>query len=67
MLSEFVNHLWQDDEPYQNAVDAVAAVRRYLPTYRSHTSTAQAYLRNCWERRASCDLHEKVILAYSLC
>ena len=49
LLSEFVNHLWQDDEPYQNAVDAVAAVRRYLPTYRSHTSTAQAYLRN-WGR-----------------
>ena len=49
MLSEFVNHLWQDDEPYQNAVDAVAAVRRYLPTYQSHTSTAQAYLRN-WGR-----------------
>ena len=46
LLSEFVNHLWQDDEPYQNAVDTVAAVRRYLPTYRSHTSTAQAYLRN---------------------
>ena len=49
LLSEFVNHLWQDDEPYQNAFDTVAAVRRYLPTYRSHTSTAQAYLRN-WGR-----------------
>ena len=49
LLSEFVNHLWQDDEPYQNAVDTVAAVRRYLPTYRNHTSTAQAYLRN-WGR-----------------
>ena len=46
LLCEFVNHFWQDDEPYQNAVDAVAAVRRHLPTYRSHTSTAQAYLRN---------------------
>ena len=44
-----MNHLWQDDEPYQNAVDTVASVRRYLPTYRSHTSTAQAYLRN-WGR-----------------
>lgn len=48
-LGEFINHLFQDESPHQWGVDTFAAVRRWLPAWRGHTTLGRMYLRN-WSR-----------------
>ena len=45
-LGEHTNHCRGDDVPYQAALDAMAAVRWFLPRLRGSTTTAKSYLRN---------------------
>ena len=49
LLGEYVNHCHADDIPLQNAVDSLAAVRKYLPAWRDSTTIARCFLRN-WSR-----------------
>ena len=48
-LGECVNHLFHDDRPFQWGCDTLAAVRRFLPSWRDSTCLAKTYLRD-WSR-----------------
>ena len=48
-LSEFINHLWQDDLPEQHAMDALSGFGRLLPHCRGKLPIARSYFAN-WRK-----------------
>lgn len=51
-LSEFINHLFQDDQPQGWASDAVCGFKRFYPKCRKSLQISSSYLRN-WTRSVS--------------
>ena len=49
LLWEYINHLFHDDCPVQWSCDTLAAVRRFLLSWRASTYLSKAFLRN-WSR-----------------
>lgn len=52
VTGEYVNHLYQELEPYGYAGDFLSGIRRFLPFARRYTETAGLYFRN-WRRSIS--------------
>ena len=52
VTGEYVNHLYQDMDPYGYAGDFLSGIRRFLPRWRCHTQAAGQYFRN-WRRTLS--------------
>ena len=47
---EFVNHLYQEGDPYGYAGDFVAGLRRFFPQCRRHVVTTRLFFFNNWKR-----------------
>ena len=52
LAGEYVNHLYQEMEPYGYAGDFISALRRYYPACRRHVETAGLFFKN-WKRGLS--------------
>ena len=52
VTGEYINHLYQDMDPYGYAGDFLSGIRRFLPRWRNHTHSAGQYFRN-WRRSLS--------------
>ena len=52
VTGEYINHLYQDMDPYGYAGDFLSGIRRFLPRWRNHTQSAGQYFRN-WRRSLS--------------
>ena len=52
VTGEYINHLYQDMDPYGYAGDFLSGIRRFLPRWRNHTHSAGHYFRN-WRRSLS--------------
>ena len=52
VTGEYINHLYQEMDPYGYAGDFLSGIRRFLPRWRSHTHAATQYFRN-WRRTLS--------------
>ena len=48
-LSEYINHLYQDDMPLNYGNDAVSGLKRLFPQCRRHLDLSELYMRN-WRR-----------------
>ena len=49
MAGEFINHLYQEGEPYGYAADFCSALRRFYATCKRHVGTDKLYFSN-WKR-----------------